>query len=176
MNIYFNYWSFGLAIIIFFWSAKTYIHVCGLLQRLCHAYVMTHDKKKTDELSSYGPWIQPVDTFNTHLDIAPWCRLLSFYRGQGSRCPMVQVVDSYTSASTPQSQARMLRCTRSCGSMDTSGHVHLNIQGVALWKNSHNYLQTPPKCKSWGCFGKFRIPDGHWDFKNWRRNYWENEA
>ena len=25
-----------------------------------------------------------------------------------------------------------------------------------LWKNGHNYLQTPPKCK-WGCFGKFRI-------------------
>ena len=26
-----------------------------------------------------------------------------------------------------------------------------------LWKNGHNYLQTHPKCKKWGCFGKFRI-------------------
>merc|ERR1712155_265316 len=26
-----------------------------------------------------------------------------------------------------------------------------------LWKNGHNYLQTHPKCKIWGCFGKFRI-------------------
>ena len=26
-----------------------------------------------------------------------------------------------------------------------------------LWKNGHNFLQTHPKCKIWGCFGKFRI-------------------
>ena len=26
-----------------------------------------------------------------------------------------------------------------------------------LWENGHNYLQTHPKCKSWWCFGKFRI-------------------
>ena len=22
----------------------------------------------------------------------------------------------------------------------------------------------------------YLLPDGHWDFQNWRRNYWENEA
>ena len=26
-----------------------------------------------------------------------------------------------------------------------------------LWKNGHNFLQNHPKCKIWGCFGKFRI-------------------
>ena len=31
-----------------------------------------------------------------------------------------------------------------------------------LWKNGHNYLQTHPKCKSWGCFGKFRIFATSW--------------
>ena len=30
-------------------------------------------------------------------------------------------------------------------------------KNVLLWKNSHNYLQIHQKCKSWGCFGKFRI-------------------
>ena len=30
-------------------------------------------------------------------------------------------------------------------------------KNVLLWKNSRNYLQTHPKCKSWGCFGKFKI-------------------
>ena len=31
------------------------------------------------------------------------------------------------------------------------------LKNGILWKNSHNYTQTHPKCKSWGCFGKFRI-------------------
>ena len=35
-------------------------------------------------------------------------------------------------------------------------------KNVLLWKNSHNYLQTHPKCKSWGCFEKFRIFATRW--------------
>ena len=35
-------------------------------------------------------------------------------------------------------------------------------KNVVQWKNSHNYLQTHPKCKSWGCFGKFRIFATSW--------------
>ena len=35
-------------------------------------------------------------------------------------------------------------------------------KNVVSWKNSHNYLQTHPKCKSWGCFGKFRIFATRW--------------
>ena len=31
-----------------------------------------------------------------------------------------------------------------------------------MWKNSHNYSQTHPKCKSWECFGKFRIFASMW--------------
>jgi len=31
-----------------------------------------------------------------------------------------------------------------------------------LWKNGNNYLQTHPKCKSWGCFGRFRILAKRW--------------
>ena len=30
-------------------------------------------------------------------------------------------------------------------------------KNVVSWKNSHNYPQTHPKCKCWGCIGKFRI-------------------
>ena len=35
-------------------------------------------------------------------------------------------------------------------------------KNVVSWENSHNYLQTHPKCKSWGCFGKFRIFATRW--------------
>ena len=31
------------------------------------------------------------------------------------------------------------------------------LKNGILWKNCHNYPQTHPKCKSWRCFGKFRI-------------------
>ena len=30
-------------------------------------------------------------------------------------------------------------------------------KNVVSWKNSHNYPQTHPKCKCWGCIGKYRI-------------------
>ena len=35
-------------------------------------------------------------------------------------------------------------------------------KNVVSWKNSHNYPQTHPKCKSRGCFGKFRIFATKW--------------
>ena len=35
-------------------------------------------------------------------------------------------------------------------------------KNVLSWKNGHNYLQNHPKCKSWGCFGKFRIFATRW--------------
>ena len=35
-------------------------------------------------------------------------------------------------------------------------------KNVVSWKNSHNYPQTHPKYKSWGCFGKFRIFATRW--------------
>ena len=35
-------------------------------------------------------------------------------------------------------------------------------KNVVSWKNSHNYPQTHPKCKSRGCFGKFRIFATRW--------------
>ena len=35
-------------------------------------------------------------------------------------------------------------------------------ENVLSWKNGHNYLQNHPKCKSWGCFGKFRIFATKW--------------
>ena len=41
-----------------------------------------------------------------------------------------------------------------CKKFDTTGCLKKN---VVSWKNSHNYPQTHPKCKCWGCFGKFRI-------------------
>ena len=35
-------------------------------------------------------------------------------------------------------------------------------KNVVSWKNGHNYLQTYPKCKRWGCFGKFMIFATRW--------------
>ena len=35
-------------------------------------------------------------------------------------------------------------------------------KNVVSWKNSFNYPQTHPKCKSRGCFGKFRIFATKW--------------
>ena len=51
-------------------------------------------------------------------------------------------------------------------------------KNVVSWKNSHNYPQTHPKCKSRGVLENsgYLLPNGHWDFQNWRRNDWENEA
>ena len=46
-----------------------------------------------------------------------------------------------------------------------------------LWKNGHNYLQTHPKCKSWGCFGKFSTFATSWALrfsklkKKWLRKW-----
>ena len=50
-------------------------------------------------------------------------------------------------------------------------------KNVVSWKNSHNYLQTHPKCKIWGCFGKFRIFATRWALrfsklkKKWLRKW-----
>ena len=50
-------------------------------------------------------------------------------------------------------------------------------KNVVSWKNGHNYLQTHPKCKSWGCFGKFRIFATKWALrfsklnKKWLRKW-----
>ena len=51
-------------------------------------------------------------------------------------------------------------------------------KNVVSWKNSHNYPQTHPKCKNRGVLENsgYLLPNGHWDFKNWRKNDWENEA
>ena len=38
-------------------------------------------------------------------------------------------------------------------------------KNVVSWKNSHNYLQIHPKCKNWGCFGKFRIFATRWTLR-----------
>ena len=38
-----------------------------------------------------------------------------------------------------------------------SKHTECLKKNGILWKNGHNFLQTHPKCKIWGCFGKFRI-------------------
>ena len=35
-------------------------------------------------------------------------------------------------------------------------------KNVVSWKNGHNYLQTYPKCKRWGCFEKFMIFATRW--------------
>ena len=50
-------------------------------------------------------------------------------------------------------------------------------KNVLLWKNGHNYLQTHPKCKCWGCIGKFRIFATRWALrfsilkKKWLRKW-----
>ena len=50
-------------------------------------------------------------------------------------------------------------------------------KNVVSWKNSHNYPQTHPKCKSRGCFGKFRIFATKWALrfsklkKKWLRKW-----
>ena len=36
-------------------------------------------------------------------------------------------------------------------------HTGCPKKNVVSWKNSHNYPQTHPKSKCWGCIGKFRI-------------------
>ena len=45
-------------------------------------------------------------------------------------------------------------------------YVMWEIQGVPKnvlsLKNGHKYFQNYPKCKSWGCFGKFRIFVTRW--------------
>ena len=38
-------------------------------------------------------------------------------------------------------------------------YYRVSQKNVLSWKNGHNYLQNHPKCKCWGCFGKFRIFD-----------------
>ena len=35
-------------------------------------------------------------------------------------------------------------------------------KNVVSWKKSHNYPQTHPKCKCWGCSGKFRLFATRW--------------
>ena len=50
-------------------------------------------------------------------------------------------------------------------------------KNVVSWKNSHNYPQTHPKCKCWGCIGKFRIFATTWALrfsklkKKWLRKW-----
>ena len=42
--------------------------------------------------------------------------------------------------------------------VDITKHIYrVSQKNCIWWKNGHNYLQTHPKCKKWGCFGKFRI-------------------
>ena len=59
----------------------------------------------------------------------------------------------------------------------TSIIYRVSQKNVILWKNGHNYLQTHPKCKSWGCFGKFRIFATKWALrfsklnKKWLRKW-----
>ena len=42
------------------------------------------------------------------------------------------------------------------------GNTACPKKNVVSWKNSHNYPQTHPKCKCWGCIGKFRIFATRW--------------
>ena len=50
-------------------------------------------------------------------------------------------------------------------------------KNVVSWKNSHSYPQTHPKCKCWGCIGKFRIFATRWALrfsilkKKWLRKW-----
>ena len=50
-------------------------------------------------------------------------------------------------------------------------------KNVVSWENSHNYPQTHPKCKCWGCIGKFRIFATTWALrfsklkKKWLRKW-----
>ena len=50
-------------------------------------------------------------------------------------------------------------------------------KNVVSWKNSHNYPQTHPKSKCWGCIGKFRIFATKWALrfsklmKKWLRKW-----
>ena len=58
--------------------------------------------------------------------------------------------------------------------LDYTGCLKKN---VVSWKNSHNYPQTHPKCKCWGCIGKFRIFATTWALrfsklkKKWLRKW-----
>ena len=56
-------------------------------------------------------------------------------------------------------------------------HTRCLKKNGILWKNVHNFLQTHPKWKIWGCFGKFRIFSTRWALrfsklkKNWLRKW-----
>ena len=61
--------------------------------------------------------------------------------------------------------------------MWSSKHTGCLKKNGILWKNGHNFLQTHPKCKIWGCFGKFRIFATRWALsfsklkKKWLRKW-----
>ena len=73
-----------------------------------------------------------VDTF-THLHIVlrsrqgKCCSPLSSLPGQGSTCPLDQVGDSHTSASTAVYRAHMLCCNLARGSIHTTAHLELKM-------------------------------------------------
>ena len=56
-------------------------------------------------------------------------------------------------------------------------HTGCLKKNVVSWKKSHNYPQTHPKCKCWGCIGKFRIFATRWALrfsklkKKWLRKW-----
>ena len=61
--------------------------------------------------------------------------------------------------------------------MQYASIYRVSQKNVVSWKNSHNYLQTHPKCKCWGCIGKFRIFATRWALrfsilkKKWLRKW-----
>ena len=130
----------------------------------------------------------PAASIPLYRDVPETSRSWQYDTGRGRPCNcwiIISVLFGRHSAVTIPSWCRAWCCTTANGCIANTvlkRYHYFEIQGVpkknvVSWKNSHNYPKTHPKCKCWGCFGKFRIFATTWALrfsklkKKWLRKW-----